>query len=98
RAVPRRLDRPDELVDGDPGCGAHSRLLGREVDGRLDAVELVQLLLDARRAGSAGHALEIEADLSGLQRTGHALDYTTWGYLAQAASAAGSGAPCGAIA
>ena len=59
---------------------------------------LVQLLLDARGARGTRHPLEIEADLSGLQRTGHALDYTTRGYLTQTASVAGSGAACGAIA
>ena len=34
------------------------RALGRVVDGRLDALELVQLLLDPHRAGRAGHPLD----------------------------------------
>ena len=65
----------------DPGSGAHGRLLGREVDRRLDAVELVQPLLDARGAGGAGHPLEIEADLSLSAASRACRHYTTRGYL-----------------
>ena len=43
---------------------AHRRLLGRVVHRRLDAVELVQLALDAVRARGARHALEGEVDLA----------------------------------
>ena len=55
------LDRGDQVVDRDgAGIERDGRLLGRVVDGRLDAVELVELPLDARRARGAGHALELE--------------------------------------
>jgi hypothetical protein len=39
------------------------RLLGREVDRGLDAVELVEPPLDARGTAGTGHALELEAHL-----------------------------------
>ena len=61
RAVAGRLDGADELVDRTGGIAAHGRLLGGEVDRRLDALELVELLLDARCTRRAGHALEIES-------------------------------------
>ncbi len=62
-AVAGRLDRGDELLDWRVRVAVDGRLLGGEVDGRLDAVELVQLLLDPRRTGGTGHAGEVEADL-----------------------------------
>ena len=37
------------------------RLVGREVDARLDPFELVQLPFDACGAGGAGHAADLEA-------------------------------------
>ena len=67
RVVAGRLDRADELVDGDGRVAVDGRLLGREVDRRLDAVELVQLLLDPRGAGGAGHPLEVEPELDRLR-------------------------------
>ena len=61
--VAGRLDRADEVGDGRRGrVEADRRLLGRVVDRRLDAVELVELALDAVRARGAGHALEGEVD------------------------------------
>ena len=61
--VPGRLDRVEQVGDGDAlRIEAHRRLLGRVVDRRLDAVELVQLALDAVRARGARHALEREID------------------------------------
>jgi len=57
------LDGADEIRERDAvRVVADRRLLGRVVDGRLDAFELVQLPLDAGRAGGAGHALERELD------------------------------------
>jgi hypothetical protein len=63
RAVADALHGGDEIVDRDarilvPDGG----LLRGEVDRRLDAVETVQGLLDARGACRAGHALELEAE------------------------------------
>ncbi len=64
-------DGRDQLVDVrlrriEADVGA----LGRQVDGRLDAGQLVELPLDARRAGGAGHAANGELDhfLAGLGR------------------------------
>ena len=67
--VTGRLDRGDQIV----GRHAHGveddrRVLGRVVDRRLDAVELVQLLLDPRRAGRAGHPLDRELEPLGKRR------------------------------
>ena len=63
RVVARGLDDADELVDRDGRVVAHGRLLGREVHGRVDALQLVELPLDAGDARRARHALEIEANL-----------------------------------
>jgi hypothetical protein len=41
---------------------AHVGALGGEVDRRLDAGQLVQLLFDARRAGGTGHAAQRQLD------------------------------------
>jgi hypothetical protein len=41
---------------------AHVGALGGEVHRRLDAGQLVELLLDARRAGRAGHAAQRQLD------------------------------------
>ena len=47
-AVPDRRDRADQVVELDPcRVEAHAGGLGREVDRRVDAVELVELPLDA---------------------------------------------------
>ena len=65
-AVADRLDRPDQPLELDSrGIELDRSLLGRIVDARLDAVELVQLPLDSRRAGGAGHPLDLEADAFG---------------------------------
>ncbi len=62
--VPGGLDRADEIRNGHTaGVEANRRVLGRVVDRRLHPVELVQLPLDAVRAGGARHALEGEVDL-----------------------------------
>ena len=71
RVVADPLDRADELV----GCDAlrvvgDGSRLGGEVDGRLDAVELVQRALDARCAGSAGHPFQRERRVLTLSRAG----------------------------
>ena len=63
RAVAGRLDRADEIGDRDAaGVVRDGDLLGRVVDGRVDPFELVQLPLDAGRAGGAGHPFERELD------------------------------------
>ena len=63
RPVPGRLDGIEEVADADPaGVVAHGGGLGREVHGRVDAVEVVQLSLDPVRAGRARHPLEREVD------------------------------------
>src|SRR3954468_2536648 len=41
---------------------ADGGFFGGEVDARLDAFKLVEVLLDARGAGRAGHAFEVELD------------------------------------
>ena len=47
-----------EILGCDTVGVVDSGLLGRVVDAGAHPVELVQLLLDARRAGSAGHAAD----------------------------------------
>ena len=55
------LDGADERIGRDePRVVVHGRGLGGEVDGRLDAVELVEAALDPRGAGRARHAGERE--------------------------------------
>ena len=62
-AVSGRLDRVDEIGDRGPArVVGDARLLGSEVDGRLDAVQLVQRPLDSRHAARARHPLDGEAD------------------------------------
>ena len=60
---PRR-SRSGRRRDTDAGSNVTDACLGRVVDGRLDAVELVQLALDPRGARGARHALEVEPDAS----------------------------------
>ena len=62
-AIARGPDRGHELL-GRNQCGveADRGVLGRVVDGRLDALELVQALLDPGRARRAGHALDRKLD------------------------------------
>ena len=68
RAVAGGLDRADEVVDADRRIEAHRRLLGREVDRRLDAVEPVQPALDPGGARGARHPLEVEPELPSCAR------------------------------
>jgi hypothetical protein len=71
RAVAGALDRRDERVDGRRRrVEPHLRGLGREVHGGVRRRQTVQHLLDARRAGRAGHALEREVDLVGASGRG----------------------------
>ena len=51
---------------------AHAGRLGREVDGRVDAVELVELALDPRDAAGARHSLDLEGHRGGIGVRGHA--------------------------
>ncbi len=63
RAVACRLDRAEKVVDAHPlGVEANGGSLGREVHGRVDAVELVEAALDPARAGRAGHPLKRQVD------------------------------------
>ena len=63
----------DELLDAElAGRVAHGGLVGGEVDARLDALELVEARLDARRAGRAGHPLEVELYIALGGGPGHA--------------------------
>ncbi len=75
RAVPGRLHHTDEVGDRRPARVVRdARLLGREVDGCLDAVEVVQRPLDPSRAAGACHSLDREADARArleLGRGGH---------------------------
>ena len=64
RVIARALDGADERLDR--RCGgivADRGRLGREVDRRVRAGQPVEDLLDARRAGRAGHSLEREGGL-----------------------------------
>ena len=64
-----RLDRGDQILGRDAQrVEVDGRVLGRIVDRRLDAVELVQPLLDPRRAGRAGHPLDRELEPFGQGR------------------------------
>ena len=57
------LDRLDEPAGGDRRrVELDARRLGGVVDARGDAVELVQLALDAIGAGGAGHARDRQLD------------------------------------
>src|SRR5688572_17694633 len=63
RVVARVADALDERLELQrAGLEAHRRPFGGEVDARLDPLELVEVLLDARRAGGAGHAFDVELD------------------------------------
>ena len=61
--VARRLDLRDERGRVEPVGVADVRLLGGVVDGGDDAVELVELALDAVGARRAGHAADGQVDL-----------------------------------
>ena len=93
--VPGALDRRHEVVDPHRLVAVDRRLLGGEVDGRLDAVELVELALDPAHARGAGHAVEIEADLlqgaAALTRGGrHAASYPASTIAARSAASSRS--------
>ncbi len=60
--VARRLDRGDGISSAEPCRELDVRLLRRVVDSRRDARHLVELLLDAQRAGRARHSLDVEVD------------------------------------
>ena len=79
RVVAGCFDRTEQIGYGHaPRVEPYRRLLGRVVDGRLDAVELVELALDAVCARSAGHPFEREIDPSlalGCLDGGHAASY-----------------------
>jgi len=63
RVIPSGPDRVEQIREGGaPRIEPHGRLLGCVVHRRLDAVELVQLALDAVRTRRARHALEGEID------------------------------------
>ena len=62
RTVAGRLDSSDELLDPQILVALHRGLLGGEIHRCRHAVQLVQLLLDPRRAGGTGHPLEVEAE------------------------------------
>ena len=63
-AVADRLDGRDEVVGATarPRSNCDARLLGRVVHRGRHAVEPVELPLDARRTGGAGHAGDVEVD------------------------------------
>jgi hypothetical protein len=67
-SIADRLHGRNQLLDPRLRIAMNGGLLRGEVDGRLDTCELVELLLDPRRAGRAGHALEYEANLPRLCR------------------------------
>ena len=60
RVVARAAYDVDQVLRPEIGWIAHVRLLGRVADCGVDALELVELALDARRARCARHALELE--------------------------------------
>ena len=63
RAIPGRFDRSEEIRHVDPRrVERHRGLLGRVVDGGVDAVELVELSLDPVGARRTRHPLECEVD------------------------------------
>src|SRR5204862_3629936 len=65
-AVAGRLDGCDERLERHVRRTVDGRLLGGEVDGRVDPVQPAELLLDSRGARGAGHALELEPHSSRL--------------------------------
>src|SRR6187455_3078293 len=72
-AVAGLLDRGDQILRRGAGSDLYGGSLGRVVDGRTDAVDSVELLLDPCSAGGTGHALHVQ--VNGLQRSipGHGL-------------------------
>ena len=60
------LDLGDEVVDRHAGRRLHPGLLGGEVDRRRHPVELVEPLLDPRRARRARHPLDPQVDFHDL--------------------------------
>src|SRR5262245_3855547 len=91
RVIPGRLDRRDERLDRHGLIALHRRLLRREVDRRLDAVELVELALDAGDARRARHPLEVEANLfPRCLGRGHAASYPASTIAARSAASSSS--------
>lgn len=70
RRVARLLDRGDEVVERGSGAEGDAGLLRRVVDRGGDTVHAVELLLDAGRAGGAGHPADRELGLGGLRGRG----------------------------
>src|SRR5580765_8211139 len=62
RAVADRFDGGGQRLGTDVLVADDGRLLGREVDRGVHAVQRVEGPLDAGRARGAGHAFEVEAD------------------------------------
>ena len=62
-AYPAAATVDEQVVGGDRLGVGHPRLLGRVVDARGDAVELVELALDPVGARRAGHPGDVELDL-----------------------------------
>src|SRR5262249_21256755 len=86
-AIPGCLDRRDQIVDRDGRRAPHRRLLGGEVDGRIDAVELLELALDPCDARRTRHALDVEANLRrGRMGCGHAASYPASAIAARTAA------------
>ncbi len=56
-------DGGNEIIDAHGRGGPHPRFLGGEVDGGLHAIELVEALLDPRRARRARHPIDLQVDL-----------------------------------
>ncbi len=56
------LDRRDQVIDTDRLVGVDRGLLGRVVHRGVDAVELVELLLDPHGARGARHTADVELD------------------------------------
>ena len=71
RGVAGRLDRLDQLRGCHPPVEAHSCALRRVVDGRVHALQHVQLAFDVLRARHAGHPLDGEIETLGGDRRGH---------------------------
>ena len=69
RRVAGSLHHCDEVLRRDERwIEGHGRVLGRVVDGRLDALELVEALLDPHRAGRARHPLDRQLEPLGQRR------------------------------
>ena len=63
RLVTGNFDSGHQFINGHTRRRLYRRLLGCEVDGRFNAAEAVQPLLDPRSAGGTAHTLEVELEL-----------------------------------